>query len=77
MAVIVKKGKDKRPLRVCIYGSDGSGKSTWARHGLFLDFEGGLGEIDWGILAVYTCANSCVDSMNSYTREYVFRQPID
>ena len=38
---------------------------------------GGLGEIDWGTLAVYTCVDSCVDSMNSYTREYVFRQPID
>jgi hypothetical protein len=46
MAVVIKKGKEKRPLRVCIYGSDGSGKSTWARHGLFLDMEGGLGEID-------------------------------
>ena len=46
MAVIVKKGKEKRPLRVCIYGSDGSGKSTWPRHGLFMDMEGGLGEID-------------------------------
>ena len=46
MAVIVKKGKEKRPLRICIYGSDGCGKSTWPRHGLFLDLEGGLGEID-------------------------------
>ena len=46
MAVIVKQGKEKRPLRICIYGSDGSGKSTWAKHGLFLDMEGGLGEID-------------------------------
>jgi pre-rRNA-processing protein TSR4 len=38
---------------------------------------GGLGEIDWGTLAVYTCAKSCADSVNSYTREYVYRQPID
>jgi len=46
MAVVVKKGKEIRPLRICIYGSDGCGKSTWPRHGLFLDMEGGLGEID-------------------------------
>tara|TARA_B100001250_G_scaffold209721_1_gene180008 strand:+ start:876 stop:1661 length:786 start_codon:yes stop_codon:yes gene_type:complete len=46
MAVVVKKGKEKRPLRICIYGADGSGKSTFPRHGLFLDMEGGLAEID-------------------------------
>jgi len=42
----IEKGKEAKPLRVCIYGSDGCGKSTWAKHGLFLDLEGGLGEID-------------------------------
>lgn len=46
MTFLVKKGKEDRPLRICIYGSDGCGKSTWAKHGLFFDLEGGLGEID-------------------------------
>ncbi|XP_050298103.1 programmed cell death protein 2 [Anthonomus grandis grandis] len=34
-------------------------------------------ELDWGVILVYTCKNSCVgDSINSYKREYVFKQDV-
>jgi hypothetical protein len=46
MDFTIVNGKKVKPIRICIYGSDGCGKSTWAKHGLFFDMEGGLNEID-------------------------------
>jgi pre-rRNA-processing protein TSR4 len=39
---------------------------------------GGIGEIDWGTLVVYTCSNSCStnSSTERYTKEYIYRQPM-
>ena len=41
---------------------------------------GGVGEIDWGTLAVYTCAKSCIpvsQNATSYVKEYVYRQAME
>ena len=46
---MIKKGKHPLPFRAVIYGSDGIGKSSWAAQAprpIFLDIEGGVGEID-------------------------------
>ncbi|KAF5286043.1 hypothetical protein FQR65_LT12978 [Abscondita terminalis] len=32
-------------------------------------------ELDWGVLLVYTCKNSCTDS-NGYKQEFIFRQDV-
>jgi hypothetical protein len=45
----IVKGKQQRPRRVLLYGQEGVGKSSWAAGAprpLFLDFEGGLGDLD-------------------------------
>lgn len=45
----IVKGKQQRPRRVLLYGQEGVGKSSWAAQAprpLFLDFEGGLGDLD-------------------------------
>lgn len=45
----VKTGRDKLPPRLLIYGSEGIGKSSLAAQAedvIFIDTEGGLGEID-------------------------------
>lgn len=42
-------GKQTRPRRILLYGQHGIGKSTWAAEApspIFLDIEGGLGDID-------------------------------
>jgi len=31
--------------------------------------------IDWGILAIFTCKNSCIPD-NKYVREYIWKQDI-
>ena len=42
---------------------------------LNLDPEGGEDGIDWGILAVYTCEDSCSSSDDKeYKTEYIYRQ---
>lgn len=34
-------------------------------------------DLDWGVLLVYTCKESCIgDSINSYKKEYVFKQDV-
>lgn len=52
-------GKQPRPRRILLYGQHGVGKSTWAADApapIFLDIEGGLGDID--------CAKT--DQLKSY-----------
>ena len=46
MEIEIVSGKQPKPIRLGLYGTDGSGKSTFFKDGLFLDLEGGLGEID-------------------------------
>ncbi|XP_077291586.1 zinc finger protein RP-8 [Arctopsyche grandis] len=43
----------------------------------YLDLEFGVSSIDWGILAVYTCANHCTDKEVPYKSEFIFKQDID
>ncbi|KAJ8919320.1 hypothetical protein NQ315_003904 [Exocentrus adspersus] len=33
-------------------------------------------ELDWGVIAVYTCVNSCADTVN-YKEEFVFKQDVE
>ena len=45
----ILKGKQRRPRKVLLYGVEGVGKSTWAAGApspFFLDFEGGISEIN-------------------------------
>jgi hypothetical protein len=45
----INRGRQQRPRRVLLYGQEGVGKSSWAAQAprpLFLDFEGGLGDLD-------------------------------
>lgn len=41
----------------------------------FLELENSLKCIDWGILAIFTCINSCT-SKNGYSAEYIWKQDI-
>ncbi|XP_031848269.2 zinc finger protein RP-8 [Nomia melanderi] len=41
----------------------------------FLELENALKCIDWGILAIFTCTNSCT-SENGYSAEYIWKQDI-
>lgn len=45
----IQSGKESRPPRIMIYGSEGCGKSTWAScspNAIFIQTEDGLGEIN-------------------------------
>lgn len=49
MLELIQKGKQKKPPRVVLYGSEGIGKSTWAASApkpIFIQTEDGLGEIE-------------------------------
>jgi len=49
VALAVKKGKQRLPPRIMVYGSEGVGKSSFAAtapNPVFIDIERGLGEID-------------------------------
>ncbi len=35
----------------------------------------GIKDLDWGILAVFSCVNSCVDGRQKYFEEFVHYQP--
>jgi pre-rRNA-processing protein TSR4 len=41
----------------------------------YLQIEDILNSIDWGILAIYTCKNSCVPQ-SKYLEEYIWKQDI-
>ncbi|XP_015510889.1 programmed cell death protein 2 [Neodiprion pinetum] len=41
----------------------------------YLQFEDTLESLDWGILAIFTCKNSC-ETANGYVTEYVWKQDI-
>ena len=32
--------------------------------------------VDWGTIAIYTCAKSCNSSGNQYKREFAWKQPL-
>ena len=42
---------------------------------VYLKIENILNSIDWGILAVYTCKDSCTP-ISKYVQEYVYKQDI-
>lgn len=49
MAIQLRQGKRAMPRRIVLYGEHGVGKSTWAasaKGAVFIDFEGGLNDID-------------------------------
>ena len=41
----------------------------------FLDLKDVIKSLDWGILAVFTCKQSCI-SKNKYIKEYIWKQDI-
>ena len=57
----VKRGKVAKPRRICVYGSHGVGKTTWASRfpdALVIATEDGSGDIDVARLSVDTALES-------------------
>lgn len=67
MGLKIEKGLKPAPRRVLLYGVQGVGKSSWAAQAprcLFLDVEGGLGDIDCHRAAVTNFADA-MDALSS------------
>ncbi len=68
----IEKGKQKKPIRACIYGPAGIGKSTFAAQfpdPLFIDVEGGTHELDVARLPIPETWNELLEMIDAVVAE--------
>jgi hypothetical protein len=72
----IQKGKDQRPPRILLFGTEGVGKSTLAAQTpspIFISTEDGLGEIDchkFPLARTYQEVTSALDELRSESHDY-------